>query len=148
MGFHIRHIQSESRGAGGGIKEDAEPSDDSDGDDGVAGDVKSLTPDKLKPSQSVDTANLRGGKGSVFARPNLKKKQSAAVLTEKQRLAARRKSSRFLMSQEQRSAVEVRKQRSNTPAIIQPSNYQQRKSGKRASHLVQPTTERKKEKEK
>merc|ERR1712013_266841 len=125
----------------------------------MAGDVNALArPENLRPAQSMDSATSKSGKGSVFARPNtsmlLKKKMSMPALTEskKKKLAARRKSSRYLLSQDRATVAEhesasVRKQRSNAPAIIQPSNYQQRKSGKRASALVQPTTERKKEKE-
>ena len=147
--FHIQHLQSEV------LKQYEEVSDSEEADDAGGGMSTLARPEKIRPAQSMDAAKRPSKTGkSVFARPSsmlLKKKMSMPVLPDgsaKKKLAVRRlsggtekRASRYLMSQDKMRLAgpqKVRKQKSNTPAIIQPSYYQQRKSGKRSSRLAQP----------
>merc|ERR1711971_776445 len=130
-----------------GEEQRASDSEDENEHGDGAGDVNTLaSPKKLRPSQSMDSNPKGKGKGSMFARPSmlLKKKMSMNDINN------RRKSSRYLLSQDRVKSVDsfemVRKQRSHTPAIIQPSNYSA--AGKRDSHLVHTVPLAKKAKEK
>lgn len=143
--FHIQHLQNEV------LKQytvplDDEDEDESDGDgdgdgnDAMQSGLNTLSrPKRIRPAQSVDTGTVKKQQ-SVFARPSsllLKKKMSMPALdVNGRKKTLEKRSSRYLLTQDKHRVMapqKIKKQRSNTPAIIQPSNYQKGKAAKRSS---------------